>query len=232
MVIAAPPPMLADEYAVLLRHLQTVPEFRHQRGMRHPLAGVLGLTVLGLMAGCRSLSAISRYATMRPEVLAPLGLRRPPSVPTLSRILGGIAPAELRAALLRFTRELAQGRQAELGAVAIDGKTLRGVHEDDVPAQVLHSFAHEAALVLDQVALTSTRDEVAAAETWISTIAEQFPGLAVLTFDALYGDRDLCAAIVAQDYASLIRLKKTNPPSWPTPNSSSPRTSAPPKRPR
>lgn len=239
MVVAAPrlaptppTPAIADEFAVLLRHLQTVPEFRRRRGIRHPLAGVLGLTVLGLMAGGRSLSVIHRYGTIHPEVVVPLGLRRSPSVPTLSRMLGGIVPAELRAALLGFTQELAQDRQADLTAVAIDGKTLRGVHEDNEPAQVLHSFAQEAGLVLDQVGLSSRREEVTAAEAWIATVADQFPGLAVLTFDALYGDQDLCKAIVAQDFAYLIRLKKTNPPSSPTPNSASRTPSAAPTRPR
>lgn len=232
MVATAPPPTIADEFATLLRQLQTVPEFRHRRGIRHPLAGVLGLTVLGLMAGCRSLSAIHRYGLIHTKALAPLGLRHSPSVPTLSRILGGIAPADLRVALLGFTQELTQDRRADLTAVALDGKTLRGVHEDDEPAQVLHSFAQDAALVLDQVGLRSRREEVTAAATWIATVAEQFPGLAVLTFDALYGDQNLCAAIVAQDFAYLIRLKKTSSPSSPTPSSSSPTMTVRPMRPR
>lgn len=220
-------PDVAAAFAALLTHLRTVPDHRHRRGMVHPLAGVLGLTVLGLMADCRNLSAIHRYGLRYPEILPPLGLRRVPSIPTLSRVLGGIKPAELRTALRAFTQELAQRQDAKLAVVAIDGKTLRGVREDETPTHLLHVFAHEAALVLDQTACAGALGEVRAAETWIATVAAQFPGLAVLTADALYAEQDLCAAIVGQDFDFLLRLKKTNSPSGATPPSSLPTRRAP-----
>lgn len=226
MVAAAaevrPPAPVADEFALLVTALGTVPDFRQRKGRRHPLPGVLGLVVLGLMTNCRSLSAISRYAQIHPDVLPPLGLIRPPSVPTLSRVLAGIDPEQVRGALLRFTQTLLARRGQVPEVVAIDGKCLRGVHEHDAPAHVLHVFALEAAVVLDQVLVPSVRHEVTAAELWIATLAALFPGLSVLTADALYADQDLCATIVAQDYAYLLRLKKTKPPSSPTLSSSSP----------
>lgn len=224
MVVPAPTASLdiADEFACLMAQLRTVVDHRHARGRVHPLAGVLGLTVLGLLAGCRSLSAIHRYAAIHPEVLAPLALRRPPSIPTLSRVLGGVQPVELRAALAAFTAELAQRQGADLAVVAVDGKTLRGVHEDERPAHVLHLFAQEAALVLDQALCGPIRGEVTATAAWMATMAAQFPGLEVLTADALYADHDLCAAIVAQDFAYLMRLKQTSPTSSLTSSSSLP----------
>lgn len=231
MTATAPSPV-ADEFALLLAALGTVPDFRKRKGRRHPLPGVLGLVVLGLMANCRSLSAISRYAQIHPAVLAPLGLIRPPSVPTLSRVLAGIDPGAVRTALLSFTQTLLARRDQTPAVAAIDGKCLRGVHEGTAPAHVLHVFAHDAAVVLDQLLVPSVRDEVSAAKTWISTVATQFPGLSVLTADALYAEQDLCAAIVAQDYAYLLRLKKTKPPSSPTPNSSLPASRVPRMRPR
>ncbi|MDQ3692635.1 MAG: transposase family protein [Chloroflexota bacterium] len=176
------------------------PDFRQRKGRRHPVPGVLGVVMLGLMASCRSLSAISRYAQIHPDVLPPLGLIRPPSVPTLSRVLAGIDPGQVRAALLHFTQTLLARRGQVPEVVAIDGKCLHVVHEHDAPAHVRHIFAQEAAVVLDQVLVLSMRHE-AAAERWITTLAAQFPGLSVLTADALYADQDLCATIVAQDYA-------------------------------
>jgi hypothetical protein len=227
---APPPPLdVAAAFAVLLTHLRTVPDHRHRRGMIHPLTGVLGLTVLGLIAGCRNLSAIHRYGRRYPAVLPVLGLSRVPSIPTLSRVLGGLKPAELRIALQAFTQELARTQQLDLSVVAVDGKTLRGVQEDDAPAQVLHVFAHDAALVLDQVGCTRAKGEVSTAATWITSVAQQFPGLAVLTAEALYADQNLCAAIVGQDFDFLLRLKKTRVPSTPTSPSSSPTN---PRRPR
>lgn len=217
----APPPAAAAEFASLLAQLRQVPDQRHARGRVHPLPGTLGLVVLGLMAGCRNLSAIHRYGCRYPEILPPLGLRRVPSIPTLSRVLGGIRPADLRAALRAFTVEVARHQHADLRVVAVDGKTLRGVHEDDRPAHVLHLFAQEAALVLDQTLCGPVMGEVTATETWVTTMAAQFPGLQVLTADALYAEHDLCAAIVAQDFDYLVRLKQTSPTCSPTSSSSS-----------
>lgn len=231
-MVAPAAPTIADEFAALLTHLRTVPDHRHARGRVHPLPGVLGLVVLGLLAGCRNLSAIHRYARRYPEVLAALGLRRPPSIPTLSRVLGGVKPADLRAALATFTQALAQTQGADLTVVAVDGKTLRGVHEDERPAHVLHLFAQEASLVLDQTLCGTARGEVAAAEAWLAAMAQQFPGLQVLTADALYADHDLCAALVAQEFAYLVRLKQTSPTCSTMCNSCSGSTPPPPMPPR
>lgn len=201
---------VSEEFALLVAALEGVPDFRNRRGKLHPLAGTLALVVLGLMGGCRSLSAIRRFGRGHPEVLAPLGLRAAPSVATLSRILAGVEPAAVRAALRAFARAVAGARRAAPAVVAMDGKALRGVHDAAEPALLLHLFAQQGALVLDQLAVGPLRDEVRAAEAWIATLAREFPGLAVLTSDALYAERDLCAAIVAQEYAYLLRLKKTS----------------------
>jgi hypothetical protein len=211
--VTVPPPgssWVYDEFAELVRCLERIPDVRKPRGKRHPLAGVLALVVLGLMGECRSLSAIRRFGRCHPEVLSALGLRSVPSVPTLSRVLAGLRAEALRDALRDFTRALAVEREATMGVVAVDGKTLRGVHEGESPAHLLHLFAHESGLVLDQLLVDSVRDEVTAAQRWIETLAQTFPGLRVLTADALYADRDLCATIVGQEYAYLIRLKKTS----------------------
>ena len=184
---------------------------RHRRGRVHPLPGVLGLSVLGLMAGCRSLSDISRWGALHPEVHGSLGLRRSPSVATLGRVLRWVSVSEVRDALRNFTQQLVEGRG--LGGpitLAADGKTAKGVWEGGHQLCVVHMFAHEARLALDQVQATSHLNEVSVAKSWMEQVATQFPGLAVLTGDALYADRTLCEAIVAQGQDYLIKLKKTN----------------------
>lgn len=45
---------VADEFKLLRSCLETIPDPRHARGKVHPLVGILGLIVLGLMAGARS----------------------------------------------------------------------------------------------------------------------------------------------------------------------------------
>lgn len=212
MPVPSPVATVPEEFAVLLACLATVADPRLARGTVHPLPGVLGLTVLGLMAGCRSLSAISRFGQIRPEVLGPLGLRRSPSVATLSRLLGRVAVADVRAALRCFAHRLLAGREEAASAtvVAVDGKTLRGVHEAGGPLHVLQVFAHRGAVALDQLAAAPLRGEPAAAKGWIEAVAETFPGLRVLTGDAIFAEQSLCAALVEGHRDYVVRLKKTN----------------------
>ncbi len=217
-----------EEFALLVAAFAAITDPRFARGKVHPLPGVLALVVLGLMAGCRSLSAISRFGQIHPEVLAPLGLRRSPSVATLHRLLRRVSVSEVRAALAAFTRQVVTARTGhpDIGVVAVDGKTLRGVWEDGAQLHVLHVFAHRSALALDQVAVKTVPDETRAAQDWVAQVAETFPGLTILTGDALYAEQDLCAAVVDGQRDYVLRLKKTNPPSMPTSNCSSRRRPA------
>jgi hypothetical protein len=207
-----------EEFALLVAAFATVTDSRFARGKVHPLPGVLALVVLGLMAGCRSLSAISRFGQIHPEVVAPLGLRRSPSVATLHRLLRRVSVAEVRTALAVFTRQVVTARTGEdrVGVVAMDGKTLRGVWEGGSQLHVLHVFAHASALALDQVAVGGALDETAGAQDWLTTVADTFPGVTILTGDALYAEQDLCAAVVAGQRDDVLRLKKTSPPCLPT----------------
>ena len=41
--------------------LAKVPDFRNNRGKRHPLSAILGLAVIAMMCGCRSYAAIAEW---------------------------------------------------------------------------------------------------------------------------------------------------------------------------
>ena len=177
-------------------HLARLSDQRHRRGLVHPLEGVLSLTVLGLMCGCPSLSAIYRFGDTQPQLLSRLGLRRSPSVQTLSRLLGMVSVGEVRWALLEFVLALERRRGHEITTAALDGKTLRGVREDGVQLKALCVFSREGLAALDQVVVGHHFEEPQAAQEWIEAVASHCPGLEMLTGDALYADTDLARAIV------------------------------------
>lgn len=61
----------------LLTALKSVPDPRHKRGVRYPLAGVLALAVTATIAGARSFTAIGQWAQAATvEDLAAFGLAR------------------------------------------------------------------------------------------------------------------------------------------------------------
>jgi hypothetical protein len=119
--------------------------------------------------------------------------------------------SEVRVALAEFAKQLNErrGQKDGLLVAAADGKTLKGAWEDGKQLHVLHLFAHRAALALDQVAVGHTAGEIKGAKDWIEQMAEQFPGLQILTADARLADRDLCQAIVDGQKDYVIRLKKS-----------------------
>src|SRR3954451_24210607 len=45
----------------LVEALASVPDPRERRGTRHPLTAVLSLTVLAVLAGCKSLEAVAQF---------------------------------------------------------------------------------------------------------------------------------------------------------------------------
>jgi hypothetical protein len=147
----------------------------------------------------------------------------------LHRLLRCVSVAEVRAVLRDFTRQLQQQRTAgtAVGTVAVDGKTLRGVWEKGEQLHLLHLFAHGSALALDQLPVPSVPDETQAAQDWLATVAATFPGLSILSGDALYAERDLCAAVVDGQRDYVLRLKKTKAPSMRTRSSSSALSPAP-----
>lgn len=86
--------------------LEGVTDPRDRRGVRHPLVSAGCLAVTGILAGCRSLTAIWEHAAdLEPADLGALGLeegRALPSESTIRRVLKDLDPGDLdaRAGLL------------------------------------------------------------------------------------------------------------------------------------
>src|SRR5512143_230276 len=87
---------VALEFPLLLHCLASIADARKARGKVHPLAPVLALTVLGLMAGHAALSDISVWVAANPRLWQALGLRRAPSLCTFWRLLQFVKVREMR----------------------------------------------------------------------------------------------------------------------------------------
>lgn len=138
--------------------LQALPDVRRGQGKVHPLDGMLALAVCALLCGCRSLYAISQWGReCAPAIRVALGLRaqQGPSVATLHRAFKHLDhPAFERVLGAWFA---AQGLAPD-EALAVDGKTLRGIHGEEIPGvHLVAAFAHQTRGVLAQ-AETAGRD--------------------------------------------------------------------------
>ena len=106
-----------------------------------------------------------------PGVAFGTGLRRSPSVATLSRLLQMVKAAELRKALLTFMIALFRMRGDQMTVASMDGKTMRGVWEDGEQLRLWHVFSRQEALALDQVQIYRHLEEPRAAQEWMEQVS-------------------------------------------------------------
>lgn len=116
------------------------------------MAAVLTFAVCAMVCGARSLYAIAQWGHEQgaAEVRTALGISRArtPSVATLFRVFRDLELAAFEAALGAWVR--AQGLAPGEG-VALDGKTLRGIHGAQVPGvHLVAAYAHRTGAVLGQ----------------------------------------------------------------------------------
>jgi hypothetical protein len=197
--------------------LAAVPDPRRPYGWRPdrsplPLVGVLQLAVAAMLCGCRSLYAVAQWGRERveeaPDALAVLGLPagRSPSVATLHRVFKGLDATAFERALGRW---LAASGVDPADAVALDGKTLRGIHGDAVPGvHLVAAFAHRAGAVLAQAPSPGKGRELAAVKT---VLGEDGVVGRTVTGDPLLTQRDVCIRIVAGGGHYLLPIDENQP---------------------
>src|SRR5258708_3902922 len=108
----------------------------------HGLVALLQMVVAAMLCGSRSLYAIAQWGQERreddPALLVDLGLKpgRSPSVATLHRVFRRIDVATFEQTLGKW---LAQTGIAPDEPFGVDGKTLRGIHGEEIPGAHLVS---------------------------------------------------------------------------------------------
>ena len=192
----APPGSLAEALA-------GVPDPRRPYGWRPeypplPLVGLLQFAVAALLCGARSLYAMAQWGRERvadePEFLVALGLPpgRSPSVATLHRVFKALDVAAFEDAVSTW---LARTGVSPTEALALDGKTLRGIHGDEVPGvHLVGAYAHGARAMLAQLRSEGKGHELAAAADLLGRIP--LAGR-VVTGDALLTQREISRRVIA-----------------------------------
>jgi hypothetical protein len=158
------------------------------------LPAILTLASVAILAGARSLYAISQFGRDRGEgFAAALGFTRPttPCCATLHYLFADLNRARFEGAI----RKWVGGRsQAGWRAVSIDGKTLRGTQGHEVPGvHLLAAYAHEAGAVLGQIPVGAATNEHKAALKMLDLIPLDGK---VVVGDAAFCQRDLSLEIV------------------------------------
>jgi hypothetical protein len=179
--------------------LASLPDVRRGQGKVHPLGGMLALAVCAQLCGCRSLYAISQWGReCAPAIREALGLRaeRGPSVPTLHRAFRHLDHAACERVLGQWFA--AQGLEPD-EALAVDGKTLRGIHGEEMPGvHLVAAFAHQPRVVLAQAETAGKGHELAGVAAVLAELPARLLSGRVITGDALLAQRALCRQIVGK----------------------------------
>ncbi len=139
-----------------------------------------------------------------------LGLRRErgPSVATRHRAFRHLDHAACERVLGQWFAP--QGLRTD-EAVAIDGKTLRGIHGEEIPGvQVVAAFAHQTRVVLAEAATLGKGHELAGVKAVLAALPARLLSGRVLTGDALLASRALCRQIVGKEF--LVSVKQPSAP--------------------
>ncbi len=194
----------------LLEALEAVPDPRSRHGQRYPLAALLGLAVAAMLCGARSLAAMAQWGRDHRERLATvLGFRRSdtPCVATLHLLFKRLDQEAFERTLGEWLRE--QGVSPG-EALAVDGKTLRGIHGEEVPGvHLVAAYAHRLGIVVGQQAAGKPGKEVDAA----LALLEQVPVRGqVVTGDAHFAQRELSQRVVEKGGTTSGSSKVTRRP--------------------
>jgi predicted transposase YbfD/YdcC len=194
---------------------EQVPDQRHPRGIRYPLAVMLTIALWAKLSGATHVRAIADWARDRQTELAAqfdLARARMPHPTTWSRVLGAaVASTALEQAL---TTVLAPA-SAEVPArasmhVALDGKTLRGTipagHTQGV--HLLSAYAVASGVVLAHEAVSHKENEIVAAPRVLDRLT--LTGM-LLTGDAMFAQRALSVQIVEAGGDYCWMLKENQP---------------------
>jgi len=111
-----------------------VPDPRHARGVRHSLAALLTLTTTAILTGARTLTDIAQFGRHRRKLCKVIGIthRKSPCISTFHYLFKALNAQKFEAALEAWL--LAHHASAlKDGTLHIDGKTLRGSRQGEIP---------------------------------------------------------------------------------------------------
>jgi predicted transposase YbfD/YdcC len=203
------PPMDSAELSTLAEVFDRLPDPRRVRGRRYRLGSLLGLRLVAVLGGARSLAQIARFAAdAAPEAHEQLELARAtPNASPLGRLL-----ARLDADTVDDTVGAWPARRAtdpvdepdRLTGLAVDGKTVRGSRTDGHAVHLLAAALHDSQTAIAQRQVAAKSNEIPAFTPLLENL--DLRGV-VVTADAMHTQREHAHHIVAASGHYLLVVK-------------------------
>src|SRR5258708_7045962 len=199
-----------EAHASLMELLEGLHDPRRAQGKRHPLSALLGLAVVGMLAGMTSYEAIVQYGKERGwEFLQLLGFttRWGLCKATYSRVFRRIDVVDFEARVGRWIG--ARLGRDDAPHLAIDGKTARGSRDGGTPGvHLVSAYAPDVKAVLAQLRVDAKTNEHKAALELLGVLAVKGK---VITGDAMFTHRDVCAKVTERGGDYVLPVKENQP---------------------
>jgi len=194
----------AAEVVVFLSYFSDLPDCRQFAKVKYPLAEVLLLCLLAVIAGAETITDIARFGEKK---LALLRRFRPfregtPTHDHLGDILATLDADQFQRCFVAWVASLIGVPE---GVVAIDGKTVRrskGAGKDAI--HMVSAFAARQRLVMGQVKVADKANEIVAIPKLLDMLAIEG---AVVTIDAMGCQRTIAQKIVDKKADYILALK-------------------------
>jgi hypothetical protein len=194
----------------LLDVLADVPDPRSRHGRRHPLSAILALAVVAMLGGAKSYQAIAQFGRDKGFGLAHLlGFQRgkTPTKSTFSVIFRALDVQAFEQALARWIASRLPEDQEK--PIALDGKTARGSRDGAMPGHhLVAAYCADAQAVLAQIRVDAKTNEHKAALQLLGILPVWGN---IITGDAMFCQRDLCASIIAAGGDYVFTAKDNQP---------------------
>lgn len=193
------------------RHFADLTDPRIDRTKRHELLDIVTIALCAVIRGADTWVDAEAFGRaklpwLRTFLALPHGI---PSHDTFGRVFAALDPAAFERCFLAWVRGVATATAGEV--VARDGKTLRRRHDRPNGQATLHlvsAWATANHLVLGQVRVADHANEIVAIPALLEVLA--LSGC-IVTIDAMGCQREVAAAILAQEADDVLARKENQP---------------------
>jgi predicted transposase YbfD/YdcC len=197
----------------IVRHFETLEDPRSSINRKHPLASVVVIALMAVLAGANGPTAIVEWAALKAEFLKQV-LDLPHGIPgkdVFRRVLMTLKPSAFQACFAAWLQSLRAAAAAAAGVeqpvLSVDGKTARRSHDRSKGLGALHSvsvWASEFGLSLGQVACAEKSNEITAIPELLRLV--DIHG-AIITIDAIGTQKAIAAQIIEGGGDYILALK-------------------------